>query len=302
MTAFTFAVLVDGENVQQSKYPDILSEIGRKGVIALKWVYADWTNPSHKNWQQYILDTASTPKQQFHHGKDAADHALIMDAIELICTNEKINALCIVSSDGGFSGLAQRIREKGLHTMAIGKKSTPERFRNACHDFVYLENLSQEDTDDDNEKEQKITDSSTELDGLLLKAYWQLNNNEDFVYLGDLGTKLKQIDSTFDTRSYGYSSLKKAIKNLSNQFEIFGEKEDRCYVRPTSLTGSVKARPQSNKNFAFLVHNNEDFHFKKTDLNDSKLWGKLSKGMTLKFQVSSNTTGKARSACNVELA
>lgn len=221
-----------------------------------------------------------------------------MDAIELICTNEKINALCIVSSDGGFSGLAQRIREKGLHTMAIGKKSTPECFRNACHDFVYLENLSQEDTDDDNEKEQKITDSSTELDGLLLKAYWQLNNNEDFVYLGDLGTKLKQID----TRSYGYSSLKKAIKNLSNQFEIFGEKEDRCYVRPTSLTGSVKARPQSNKNFAFLVHNNEDFHFKKTDLNDSKLWGRLSKGMTLKFQVSSNTTGKARSACNVELA
>lgn len=300
MVEFTFAVLVDGENVQQSKYPEILNEISRKGVIALKWVYADWTNPNYKNWQQYILDTASTPKQQFHHGKDAADHALIMDAIELICTNDKINALCIVSSDGGFAGLAQRVREKGLHTMAIGKKSTPERFRNACHDFVYLENLSQEDNDE-TEQELKVTDNSTELDTLISKAYWQFYASEDYVYLGDLGTKLKQIDSTFDTRSYGYSSLKKTIKNLSHQFEIFGEKEDRCYVRPTALIGKVKSTPQQSKHFAFVVYEGEEFHFRKNDLNEGRQWDQITKGTSLKFQVSPNSTGKARSACNVEV-
>ncbi|MGR5311972.1 NYN domain-containing protein [Photobacterium damselae] len=57
----------------------------------------------NKGWEGVIRETAPSPKQQFHILKDAADHALIMDAIELICTNKRINAICIVSSDGGFS-------------------------------------------------------------------------------------------------------------------------------------------------------------------------------------------------------
>ena len=65
-----------------------------------------------------------------------------MDAIELICTSDKINAICIVSSDGGFAGLAQRISEKGLHVMAAGKKDTPTAFRKACHNFFMLRTLA----------------------------------------------------------------------------------------------------------------------------------------------------------------
>lgn len=296
MTTLTFAVLVDGENTQPQLYKNILDEIEKIGSIAIKWVYADWTSPYQKNWQDPLYSTASQPMQQFHYGKDAADHALIMDAIELTCTNDRINAICIVSSDGGFSGLAQRIREKGLHVMAIGKKETPPRFRSACHNFVYIDNLGE------NVSENNIVDNEHNgLDSLLLKAYWQLAENDEDVYLGDMGLKLKQIDSTFDSRTYGYKSLKKAIKNLCTQFEIYGEKEDRCYVRPTSLLGTLKLTPQGNNKFAFIVHEKEEFHFKLTDLNDNKQWKNLKTGINLKFQISSTQTGKTRSACNVDL-
>ncbi|EIT7126846.1 NYN domain-containing protein [Vibrio parahaemolyticus] len=294
----TFAVLVDGENTPPKKYADILSEIGQKGNTAIKWVYADWTNQSHKGWKDIMLDTGSAPKQQFHHAKDAADHALIMDAIELVCTNEKINAMCIVSSDGGFAGLAQRIREKGLHVMAVGKKDTPAPFRNATHDFVYLENINREDDLD----EVPVKNDPTELDELLLKAYWQLVGDGDCVYLGDLGTKLKQLDSAFDSRNYQSASLKKLIQNKSEQLQIHSAQEDRCYVRLSEREGKVKATPKKGKNFAFIVHNGEEFYFRKDDLLESKQWPNIKEGKVVYFQETANISGLSPRATNVRLA
>ena len=292
-----FAVLVDGENAQAKKYTDILSEVSTKGSIAIKWIYADWTDQTNKGWEGVIRETASSPKQQFHISKDAADHALIMDAIELICTNERINAICIVSSDGGFAGLAQRIREKGLHVMAIGHKHTPEYFRNTCHNFVYVENLNQDD--EENKVSTETNDNS--LDGLLVKAYWQLVGDSDNVYLGDLGTKIKQLDSAFDSRTYGYTSLKKLIKNCSKQLLIDRELEDRCFVRFADDEGKIKATPTKGNSFAFLIHNGQEFYFKKEDLVSSSQWKSIKKNQTVSFQQASKQQGKSPCATNIKI-
>lgn len=108
---YTFAVFVDAENVSHKQYQDILTEVEKYGSVAIKWVYADWSNQHQKTWREILHQTASRPIQQFNHGKDSADHALIMDAIELTSNSSRINAICIVSSDGGYYSLAQRIRE-----------------------------------------------------------------------------------------------------------------------------------------------------------------------------------------------
>lgn len=293
MSLLNFAVLVDGENAQPSKYQDILREVSQKGNIASKWVYADWTNPTHKGWKDILFDTSSAPKQQFHHGKDAADHALIMDAIELICTNDKITAICIVSSDGGFAGLAQRISEKGLHVMAVGKKDTPAVFRKACHNFVYVENVGSE-----NDQPEEVGDN-VELDELLLDAYWQLAGDNDSVYLGDLGTKLKQLDSAFDPRTYGSASLKKLIINKTTQLEIHDARDDRCYVRLASAVGKIKATPKKGCGFAFILHHGEEFYFRKDDLIDEKQWGKVKANQKVSFQRSAKHNGPTAGATNV---
>lgn len=295
--SLNFAILVDGENAQAKKYMDVLGEVSSKGNIAIKWIYADFGHQTNKGWEGVVRETASTPKQQFHISKDAADHALIMDAIELICTNERINAICIVSSDGGFAGLAQRVREKGLHVMAIGQKHTPEHFRNACHNFVYVENLNQ----DDEEPKDETEENGSALEPLLLKAYWQLVGDGDNVYLGDLGTKIKQLDSAFDSRTYGYASLKKLIKNCSEQLIIDSEQEDRCFVRLAYDEGKIKATPAKGNNFAFLIHNGQEFYFKKGDLLSSAQWKNIKKNQTVSFQRASKQQGKSPCATNVKL-
>ncbi|MGD8231664.1 NYN domain-containing protein [Vibrio sp. TRT 1302] len=292
-----FAILVDGENAHPKKYYEVLNEVSSKGSIAIKWVYADWTLPNHKGWKEIMLETGSAPKQQFHIAKDAADHALIMDAIELICTNDRINALCIVSSDGGFGGLAQRIREKGLHVMAIGRSNTPVHFRNACHDFIYVENLAQDNSEESFNDE--CEDSA--LDELLLKAFWQLCGDESSVYLGDLGTKLKQLDSAFDTRSYGYSSLKKLIQNKSNHLVTHNEQEDRCYIRLVDFTGVIKQTPKKGSNFAFLIQKGQEFYFTKSDLTNANWWDKITEGTEVTFNRASRQQGKSPTVTNVKV-
>lgn len=290
-----FAILVDGENAQPKKYIEVLNEVSSKGSIAIKWVYADWTLPNHKCWKEIMLETGSVPKQQFHIAKDAADHALIMDAIELICTNDRINAICIVSSDGGFAGLAQRVREKGLHVMAVGKKDTPATFRKACHNFVYVENIGCED----NQAEDVGDD--VELDNLLLNAYWHLVGDNDSVYLGDLGTKLKQLDSAFDPRTYGSASLKKLIINKTTQLEIYDVRDDRCYVRLASAVGKVKATPKRGNGFAFILHQGEEFYFRKDDLIDEKQWANVKANQKVSFQRSAKHNGPTAGATNVTI-
>ena len=291
-----FAILVDGENAQSKKYTDILNEVARKGSIAIKWVYADWTLPNNRGWKDILLDTGSSPKQQFHIAKDSVDHALIMDAIEIICTNDKINALCIVSSDGGFAGLAQRTREKGLHVMAIGKSDTPSHFRNACHNFVYVENLS---LDDNQDKNSAVGNQSDDLENLLLRAYWQLVGDSDTVYMGDLGTKLKQLDSAFDPRNYGYRTLKKLIQNASTPLVTHSESEDRCYVSLITEKGHIKATPKRANNFAFIVHQGHEYYFRKEDLLLSNQWDKIKEGQEVTFQHSAKCNGKSPWASNV---
>lgn len=261
MTMLTFAVLVDGENASKNEYVSMLSEVEKYGTIAIKWIYADWTARHQNGWQEILHETASAPKQQFHYGKDAADHALVMDAIELISKNLRINAVCIVSSDGGFYSLAQRIREHGLHVMAVGKKNTPEKFITACHNFVFIDNL-----DSSNE----ISDK-TNLDMLLLNAYKRCSDTIEPVYMGDMGTMLKNLDSSFDSRTYGHPSLKKLIKNNEHLFKIVDERSDRCYItlqcdaKKVELTGVIRKWDVDRK-FGFIETQDGDFYFKEQNI------------------------------------
>ncbi len=301
MDKLKFAILVDGENASPSDYRHILQEVEKSGAIAIKWVYADWTLAHQSGWKKILHDTASSPKQQFHYGKDAADHALVMDAIELISKNSRINAICIVSSDGGFYSLAQRVREHGLHVMAIGQDKTPEHFRKACHNFVYIKNLSTSDN---------TVKLPNDLESLLIDAYSRCAENHEPVYLGDMGTMLKTLDSSFDHRSHGASSLKKLIINKNEIFEIVGKQVDRCFIRliaPQStddieyIHGKIRKWNAADK-YGFIASSQGDYHFNKDAFKFSEK--NIKAGLSIKFKgekLSSTAKGKLPSALDVVL-
>jgi hypothetical protein len=298
MKNLTFAVLVDGENASPKDFFGVLREVEKKGDVALKRVYADWTMPHQAGWKDVLHETGARPVQQFNYGKDAADHALIMDAIELTIDTPRLDAVCIVSSDGGFHTLALRIREKGLYVMGIGRRNTPERLRRACHHFVYADLLDMHEAD-------AVTPEDGDLDELLVKAYQASEIEGEAVYLGALGSQLKRFDPAFDPRSYSFTTLKSLIKANRHLFDVVSETEDRFFIRLKS--GVLDAKPPEVlegtvtrwiSHFGFIEASGKAYYFAKVNVDETQREHRFSKGDRVRFVVSSHPVHDATNSAN----
>jgi uncharacterized LabA/DUF88 family protein len=224
------AMLVDGDNAQPSLFKNMITEVNKYGIVTIRHIFGDWTESRMKSWKETLNTYAIQPIQQFSYttGKNATDSALIIDAMDILYEGT-VNSFCIVSSDSDYTRLATRIREKGLFVMGIGRKTTPRAFVNACEVFVYTENLL-----DEKDKEKvigslnklKIDSIPDNLLSLLKNAFDTTVQDDGWAFLGMMGNRLRQLDPSFDSRTYGYKQLSQLIKAHADKFEI-NEKKSR---------------------------------------------------------------------------
>lgn len=125
------AVFVDGDNVRPESGAEIRSFAQQLGRLDVVRVYGG-AHPASA-WM-------SAPGYRFIYagaGKNAADLLLSIDAMEMLLLRE-IRTFVVATSDGDFSHLAQRLRERGAHVLGFGEEKTPESFRAACSKFSIL--------------------------------------------------------------------------------------------------------------------------------------------------------------------
>lgn len=136
------ALLVDADNITQAKIGAIVAELSSYGVTNIRRAYGDWTSGNLKGWKDKLHLFAIRPMQQFSYsaGKNATDMALVIDAMELLYTQE-LDGFCIVSSDADFTPLVMQLRANGREVYGFGERKTPEPFVNACTNFLYLDTL-----------------------------------------------------------------------------------------------------------------------------------------------------------------
>ncbi len=293
-----FAVLVDGENIGPKQFLGILKKVSEEGSVAVKRVYADWTNPARSSWKEILQEHAAVPAHQFNHGKDSADHALIMDAIEILVRAPEINAVCIASSDNGYQFLAQRIREKGGYVMGIGRRDKPaNKFIEACDDYVFLDTLefAWGSASTDPEAEENII-----LDELLKKAFLSCAGGNRAVYLGVLGTSLKKVDPGFVVQDYGFSTLKRLLESRSGLFHIEEQSKDQCFVQllpaakehsSSMLNGRLK---RWIENYGFIqAEDGQDYYFTKQSVVSGHRDVRFKPGQSFLFTVSKAPDRKA---------
>jgi len=233
-----FAVLIDGDNAQASLLPQILAEVSKVGLITIKRIYGDWTTTNMGQWKESLHKHAIQPMQQFRYttGKNATDSAMIIDAMDLLYTND-VQGFCIVSSDSDYTRLATRIREEGFFVIGVGEKKTPEAFVNACNQFIYSENLTviQEST-----KKEEIHDIGDPLP-LLVQGFEMAAKEDEWTYLATMGNSLRQLDPAFDPRTYGHQKLQSLLKDYPETFVL---KQDRSKKPPVV---NVALTPQNNR-------------------------------------------------------
>jgi len=207
------ALLIDADNAPASKIDAIVSEIAKYGVANIRRAYGNWKNPSLKSWEENLHEFAIRPIQQFDYtkGKNAADTALIIDAMDLLYT-QNLDAFAIVSSDCDFTPLVMRILTNGLKVYGFGEKKTPLPFVYACSTFLYLENISQ-DVNSESSKEvggvkktTKELKQDTKLLSLLRLAVSSSQEDDGWSSLGMIGAHIAN-QASFDPRNYGYAKL-----------------------------------------------------------------------------------------------
>ncbi|GAB1858053.1 NYN domain-containing protein [Flavobacteriaceae bacterium MHTCC 0001] len=239
------AVLIDGDNIPSDYVKELLEEIAKYGNPTLKRIYGDWTKPSLNKWKKVLLENAITPIQQYGYttGKNATDSAMIIDAMDILYS-KKVNGFCLVSSDSDFTRLAIRLREAGMVVYGIGEKKTPNPFIVACDKFIYLEILKKETEQETSNITQiklqkpKVDKITPAVVSLITATISDLEDDDGWAFLGEVGTLLQKKQPNFDPRNYGFQKLTPLINSIS-KFEIESRKlpksnQKLIYVRVIS--------------------------------------------------------------------
>ncbi|MCR4823524.1 MAG: NYN domain-containing protein [Treponema sp.] len=247
------AVLIDADNTPCKKLRAILQEIAVHGHIITKRAYGDFSLQTLKNWKNELNDNAIIPVQQFAYtqGKNSSDSAMIIDAMDLLYT-DKYDAIALVTSDSDFTKLATRLRESQLFVFGVGQKKTPQSFISACDDFIYIENLKDEDEETPEEdaafaeqkrKSHKAADKPKKtLLGILRRnpngevamsdrqfrkifkllntAYDKYADETGWADVSAAGSFFKRQDPGFDTVDYGFRKLTDLIEYFDDDFEM----------------------------------------------------------------------------------
>ncbi len=267
------AVLIDADNTPGKKLRPILQEIAVHGHIITKRAYGDFSLDTLKNWKRELNDNAIIPIQQFAYtqGKNSSDSAMIIDAMDLLYT-DKYDAIALVTSDSDFTKLATRLKESQVFVFGVGQKKTPASFVNACDNFIYIENLKEDDDDADaadatedkpalikhrankaksgksplgsflhrNQNETMTDRQFRKIYKLLMTAYERYADDNGWADVSAAGSFFKRQDPGFDTLDYGFKKLSDLIEYLDDDFEIQripspnGRRGATLYYRPVS--------------------------------------------------------------------
>lgn len=292
-----FAVLIDADNVSAKYIKFILDEISNYGVATYKRIYGDWTKPSAASWKDVLLENSVTPVQQYGYtvGKNATDSAMIIDAMDILYSGH-VEGFCIVSSDSDFTKLASRLRESGMMVVGMGEKKTPKPFIAACNQFKYLDILAEtekktleleENKDNTIEKNEKaeakkeaesdnakapktpVTAENTEagknmtdlsvIKAAIFKMMNEIDDDEQQMNMGELGSRLVKRYPDFDVRNYGDTKLSKFLRKFdfleiksngkggSSMWVSLKPSPEKKTVKKTSSTSTTRKRTGSRK-------------------------------------------------------
>src|SRR5438552_17882103 len=170
-------------------------------------------------------------------GKNASDITLVIDAMDLLHSG-RFDGFCLVSSDSDFTRLAARIREQGVDVFGFGEQKTPESFRQACRRFVYTENLlTGAANSQDAASTSKPLQPPSAATPIIMKVITQMESEDGWVPLGEVGKQLANLASDFDPRTFGFRKLSDLVRK-TNSFEIDHPKGGSMRIRTKSAAGS----------------------------------------------------------------
>ena len=237
------AILIDADNVSAKIADGLFEEITKIGEASVRRIYGDFSSPHLNGWTEILARHAIIPQQQFSYasGKNSSDITMVIDAMDLLHSG-RFDGFCLVSSDSDFTRLAARIREQGVDAFGFGEQKTPESFRKACRRFVYTENLIAAPVAPSDEKlpQPKPLLPVTEATAIIGRIIGQMQSEDGWVALAEVGSQLVKLKSDFDARSYGFGKLSDLVRE-TNAYEIQRQEGGTLKIRSKPTQARKKA-------------------------------------------------------------
>ena len=129
----------------------------------------------------------------------------------------------------------------------FGAQKTPESFRQACRRFIYTENLLPDVSGKGNEREPKTKSLQPPSAAIpiIKKVIDQMESEDGWVPLGQVGSQLSNLSSDFDPRTFGSSKLSDLIRR-TGAFEIDHPQGGTMRIR-TKLAAKRSVKATSKK-------------------------------------------------------
>ena len=229
------ALLIDGENVSYKYYKIIIDELEQYGEIIYKRIYGDFAaKQMSKDWIEAMKDSTIEQIQQiaFTTGKNSSDSKLIINAMDILYKG-KVDCFCIVSSDGDFTNLAIRLKNDDMVVIGAGENKTPDAFIKACDIFIPLEEISNAEKIDKQDKNKNINELLKICDEIFKES-----EEGDILTFSTFINELLKKEKKFTPKLYGSTSSKKStfFKNLKDDknqkyFEIKLDENNKMTIR-----------------------------------------------------------------------
>jgi len=222
------AVFIDAENIPANCADALFAEISKRGEISFCRAYGDFTAERMKAWEGKIKAHKVSAYQQdsVSNYKNAADISLVIGAMDVFHW-KRAERFYIVSNDGDFTPLANRIKSAGLDVIGIGMAQASVQFQTACNDFVFL-------TPDKEKSVRKVLQSlpppSERL--IITEIVARLTTTEPDVLVSRVNAEIKEKLPGFSHTTYGHASISKLLNALNEVVLTQGNKRVRLSSRP----------------------------------------------------------------------
>lgn len=215
------AVLVDCDNTTPDILEYALRVVAQFGRVVLRRGYGNHTTLVNK-WQEALVRLAFTPclQYQYAHGKNTADIALALDAMDALF-DQRADTFCLVTSDSDFAYLCRKLRERGATVHIVGEAKTPAPLRNASDQFFEWTPPEPAAPQADAKSATKPAPApapkppAKKRPKAVLSAVTLLaaDTPDGRVGLGALGQYLKRTDPGFSPKAFGHTALSDMVRS-----------------------------------------------------------------------------------------
>ncbi|MCX7751200.1 MAG: NYN domain-containing protein, partial [Candidatus Bipolaricaulota bacterium] len=176
-------------------------------------------------------------------GKNSADIRLVVDALDLCYTKSHVDTFVVISGDSDFSPLVSKLRENNRLVIGVGvKKSTSDLLTAACDEFIFYDDLVQEEVAQKRAAKagkkaqqpqppgQKPEDKQQEALELVLETLLALQaerGGEERILSSLVKQTLKRRKPGFNEASYGFRSFSALLEEAERRGLVRLERDER---------------------------------------------------------------------------